>query len=184
MEQRIVNAEKQILDLNKAIESNNLHLDEDQYLIFKVGDDNMAVEIIRVKEIISYEEVTVVPHVPPFIAGVINLRGSIIPIIDMGRRFGRTGGEITRLTCFIVVELEQDDETTLSFGMLVDAVSEVLPIARENIEESPTFGARIRSDFISGIGKADDKFYIILNLNKVVDIKEIEIYQEKVFADM
>lgn len=182
MEEKVSNAEKQIVEINRAIDDDSLHLDEDQYLTFKVGEDDFAVEIIHVKEIISYEPLTLVPHVPNFIGGVINLRGNIVPVIDLSKRFGRTGGEITKLSCFIIVEQDIDDDT-IEFGMLVDAVSEVIPIAKDNIEEAPSFGAKIRSDYISGIGKQNDQFIIILNLNKVVDLKEISQHQEQIFVE-
>lgn len=182
MNQKTSNAEKQIVEINRAIDDDSLHLDEDQYLTFKVGEDDFAVEIIHVKEIISYEPLTLVPHVPDFIGGVINLRGNIIPIINLSRRFGKAGGEVTKLTCFIIVEQNIDDDT-MEFGMLVDAVSEVIPINKENIEDAPSFGAKIRSDYIAGIGKQNDQFIIILNLSKVVDLKEIAYHQEQIFAE-
>ena len=131
-----------------------------------------AVGILNVKEIIEYGNLTEIPMMPAFIRGVINLRGSVVPVIDLSSRFGGKSTELSRRTCIVIVEVA-DEETRHDIGIMVDAVSEVLDIPGSEIEPPPTFGARIRADFIFGMGKVTGKFVIILNINKVLSVEEI-----------
>ena len=143
-----------------------------QYLTFALGSEMFAVGILNVKEIIEYGNLTEIPMMPAFIRGVINLRGSVVPVIDLSARFGGSQTEVGRRTCIVIVEVE-DDEAKHDIGIMVDAVSEVLEIPASDIEPPPSFGARIRADFIFGMGKVNSKFVIILSINKVLSVEEI-----------
>jgi len=143
-----------------------------QYLTFTLGGEMFAVAILNVKEIIEYGTVTEIPMMPGFIRGVINLRGAVVPVIDLSCRFGGKSSQVARRTCIVIVELEQDDQKH-DIGVMVDAVSEVLEIPRSDIEPPPSFGAKIRTDFISGMGKVGGKFVIILDVARVLSVEEI-----------
>ena len=143
-----------------------------QYLTFTLGGEMFAVGILNVKEIIEYGHLTEIPMMPAFIRGVINLRGSVVPVIDLSARFGGKSTELSRRTCIVIVEVT-DEETRHDIGIMVDAVSEVLDIPGSEIEPPPSFGAKIRADFIFGMGKVAGKFVIILNINKVLSVEEI-----------
>ena len=143
-----------------------------QYLTFALAGEMFAVGILNVKEIIECGHLTGIPMMPPFIRGVINLRGAVVPVIDLSCRFGGKSTEVARRTCIVIIELMQDDQKH-DIGIMVDAVSEVLEIARSEIEPPPTFGAKIRTDFISGMGKVNGKFVIILDVARVLSVEEI-----------
>ena len=145
-----------------------------QYLTFQLGGEMFAVGILNVKEIIECGHLTAIPMMPTFIRGVINLRGSVVPVIDLAARFNARKTEILRRTCIIIVEVsDADAETRHDIGIMVDAVSEVLEIPASEIEPPPSFGAKIRADFIFGMGKVAGKFVIILNINSVLSVEEI-----------
>jgi purine-binding chemotaxis protein CheW len=143
-----------------------------QYLTFLLGGEMFAVGILNIKEIIEYGTVTEIPMVPPFIRGVINLRGAVVPVIDLASRFGGKRSEVSRRTCIVIIELTENDERQ-DVGVVVDAVSEVLEIPASEIEPPPSFGAKIRADFIKGMGKVNGKFVIILEVEKVLSVDEI-----------
>jgi purine-binding chemotaxis protein CheW len=143
-----------------------------QYLTFLLAGEMYAVGILHVKEIIEYGSLTEIPMMPTFIRGVINLRGSVVPVIDLTARFGGNTTEVGRRTCIIIVELAQDDGRH-DIGIMVDAVSEVLDIPPGEIEPPPSFGAKIRADFIAGMGKVGGKFVIILNVHRVLSVDEM-----------
>ena len=143
-----------------------------QYLTFTLGGEMFAVGILNVKEIIEYGSLTEIPMMPGFIRGVINLRGSVVPVIDLTARFGGQQTVIGKRTCIVIVEI-QDEDTRHDIGVIVDAVSEVLEIPTSEIEPPPSFGARIRADFIFGMGKVAGKFVILLNLENVLSVEEI-----------
>jgi purine-binding chemotaxis protein CheW len=145
-----------------------------QYLTFALGSEMFAVGILNVKEIIEYGNLTEIPMMPAFIRGVINLRGSVVPVIDLSARFGGKQTELGRRTCIVIVEVSQEDSKH-DLGIMVDAVSEVLDIPGSEIEPPPSFGAKIRADFIFGMGKVVGKFVIILNINKVLSVEEIAL---------
>ena len=148
-----------------------------QYLTFTLGGEMFAVAILNVKEIIEYGTVTEIPMMPGFIRGVINLRGAVVPVIDLSCRFGGKSSQVARRTCIVIVELEQDDQKH-DIGVMVDAVSEVLEIPRSDIEPPPSFGAKIRTDFISGMGKVGGKFVIILDVARVLSVEEIAMLSQ------
>ena len=143
-----------------------------QYLTFLLGGEMFAVAILNVKEIIEYGTVTEIPMMPGFIRGVINLRGAVVPVIDLSCRFGGKTTEVARRTCIVIVELNEGD-VKQDIGVMVDAVSEVLEIAQAEIEPPPSFGAKIRTDFISGMGKVNGKFVILLDVARVLSVEEI-----------
>lgn len=143
-----------------------------QYLTFTLGGEMYAVETLSVKEIIEYGQVTPVPMMPKSIRGVINLRGAVVPVIDLKARFGGQTTEATRRTCIVIIELGEEDEHQV-VGIVVDTVSEVLEIPLAEIEPPPSFGARIRADFISGMGKIAGRFVILLAVNRVLSVDEL-----------
>lgn len=148
-----------------------------QYLTFTLGGEMFAVAILNVKEIIEYGTITEIPMMPPFIRGVINLRGSVVPVIDLSCRFGGKTTEVARRTCIVIIELN-DGDSKHDIGIMVDAVSEVLEISAAEIEPAPAFGAKIRTDFISGMGKVNGKFVIILSIDKVLSVEEIAMLSQ------
>jgi len=147
-----------------------------QYLTFSSGSETFAIGILCVKEIIEYAGVTDVPMMSECIRGVINLRGAVVTVMDLAARFGRPRAEIGKRSCVIIVEIEEGGEQHV-VGILVDSVSAVLEIAPEDIEPPPAFGARIRTDFIAGMGKVKDKFVILLDVARVFSIEEIALLQ-------
>ena len=144
-----------------------------QYLTFSIGREIFAIDILYVKEIIEHSQLTVVPLMPDYIRGVINLRGSVVPVIDLSARFGGRATELTRRTCVVIVEMDVAGERR-DVGIMVDAVSEVLDMLNADIEPAPLFGAHIRADFIHGMGKVDGKFVIILNVKSVLTLASEE----------
>lgn len=148
-----------------------------QYLTFTLGGEMFALAILNVKEIIEYGSITEIPMMPTFIRGVINLRGAVVPVIDLACRFGGQPTQVARRTCIIIVELIEGDQKH-DIGVMVDAVSEVLEIAAADIEPPPAFGARIRADFISGMGKVGGKFVILLDIGHVLSVEEIAMLSQ------
>ncbi|HEX8989938.1 MAG TPA: chemotaxis protein CheW [Rhodocyclaceae bacterium] len=143
-----------------------------QFLTFTLGGEMFAVGILNVKEIIEYGTLTAIPMMPAFIRGVINLRGAVVPVIDLAVRFGGKPTEVARRTCIVIAEVRQD-EGRHDIGIMVDAVSEVLEIGAADIEPPPAFGARIRTDFIAGMGKVNANFVIILDILRVLSVEEM-----------
>ena len=141
--------------------------DPAQYLTFMLGAEVYAIGILGIKEIIEYPSLTEVPMMPACVRGVINLRGAVVPVMDLQARFGRPASAITKASCIVIVEVTAADERQV-IGVVVDAVNEVLDIAPGDIEPPPAFGARIRSDFIQGIGKVKGKFVILLDVQHVL----------------
>ena len=146
--------------------------DASQYLTFMLGGETFAIGILSIKEIIEYDNLTTVPMMPACVRGVINLRGAVVPVMDLSSRFGRTSSEITRRTCIVLVEIT-NEAGSHDVGVIVDAVNEVLEIPPGEIEPAPTFGTRIRTDFIHGMGKVDGRFVIILNTAHVLSVDEL-----------
>lgn len=148
--------------------------DANQYLTFVSGLEVYGISILVIKEILEYNAPTVVPMMPDFIRGVINLRGSVVPVIDLSLRLGKEAVEVTKRTCVVIIEIRHEDER-MEIGVIVDAVNEVLDILPENIESAPNFGAKIRTDFIKGMGKIDEKFVVLLNIDQVLSIEELSM---------
>jgi purine-binding chemotaxis protein CheW len=145
---------------------------QQQYLTFFLADEEYAINIQRVKEIIEYTTVTKVPKVPDWIRGVINLRGNVVPVVDLTVRFGLAERPVTKTTCIVIVEVEQDSERTV-MGVITDAVNQVIDLAPKDIEEPPAFGTRVRLDYLFGMGKLGKKFALILNINRVLSNTEL-----------
>jgi purine-binding chemotaxis protein CheW len=143
-----------------------------QYLTFTVGGEFFAIGILYIKEIIEYGQLTEVPRMPSFIRGVINLRGAVVPVLDLKACLGKSTSEITRRSCIIIVEVDHEDEKH-DIGILVDGVSAVLEIPATDIEPAPSFGARIRADYIAGMAKVDGKFVILLNISAVLSLDDL-----------
>ncbi|NHZ91497.1 chemotaxis protein CheW [Massilia sp. CCM 8733] len=137
-----------------------------QYLTFTLGGETFAIGILGVKEIIEYTSLTDVPMMSDCIRGVINLRGSVVTVMDLSVRFGRPSTPVTKRTCIIIVEIEEDGERQV-IGVVVDAVNAVLEIAASDIEPPPAFGAHIRNDYIAGMGKINGRFVILLEIGQV-----------------
>ncbi len=161
--------------MNAALKSEAVALagERQQYLTFMLGKEIFAVSILRIKEIIEYGQLTVVPMMPEFIRGVINLRGAVVPVMDLLARFGQDSSALSKRTCVVILEIELEGETQ-DVGILVDAVNEVLVIAGSEVEPAPRFGTNIRADFISGMGKVNGRFVIILDLNRVVSAEQLQ----------
>lgn len=143
-----------------------------KYLTFTLADEAYGIGILKVKEIIGMMPITPVPRTPEFVKGVINLRGKIIPIIDLRTKFGMSSMEYTERTCIVVVETASGEATVL-IGIVVDAVSEVLNVPGDQIEKTPQFGTRLDTDYILGMAKTDDGVKILLNIDKVLSQSEL-----------
>ncbi len=152
----------------QVAQGSKILLDKDgKYLTFALLNEEYGLEILKVREIIGYMDITAVPQTPDYIKGVINLRGQVIPVVDLRSKFGMETTDVTEQTCIIVVEISQGDRN-FSTGIVVDHVQEVLDIEGENIEEAPQFGSSVNTDFILGMGKIGDSVKILLDINKVL----------------
>ncbi len=156
--------------------SNTSITETKQYLTFKLNDEIFGVDVAQVREILDYVKITKVPQTPEFMCGVINLRGSVVPVVDMNMKFGMVKTERTVNTCIVVVEVILNEEKTI-LGALVDSVQEVFEIEPQNIEPAPKIGTKLKTEFIKGMGKREDKFIIILDIDKVFSSEELELVQ-------
>jgi purine-binding chemotaxis protein CheW len=145
-----------------------------QYLTFNLGEESFALDVAHLREILEFTGVTKVPRTPDFMRGVINLRGSVVPVMDMRVKFDLSKIERTVDTCIIVVEVSLDGETVI-LGGLVDSVQEVFELDPDQIEPAPKIGAGLKTEFIEGMGKRGDQFIIILDIEKVFSADELEI---------
>lgn len=143
-----------------------------QYLTFALGGDVFGIPIERVREIQEYVEPTPIPMMPPFLRGVINLRGSVVPVIDLQSRFGRGATDVAHRSCFVIVEVDHEGGAQ-ALGVLVDAVNEVVAIERSRLESRPAFGTRIRADFVEGILQLEKSFVVTLDMKQVLSIEEL-----------
>jgi purine-binding chemotaxis protein CheW len=145
-----------------------------QFLTFMLGEEQYAVGILHIKEIIEYGSLATVPMMPACVRGVINLRGAVVPVMDLSARFGRPPSTIGKRSCIVIVETEGEEGGSKQvLGMLVDAVNAVVEIAAADIEPAPSFGTRIRPDFIAGMGKHNGRFVILLEIGRVLSSEEI-----------
>jgi purine-binding chemotaxis protein CheW len=143
-----------------------------QYLTFKLQEEVYAVDVANIREILDFTTVTKVPQTPDFMRGIINLRGSVVPVIDMNLKFGMPKTEKTVNTCIIVMEISLDGETVV-IGSLADAVQEVLELEPDQIEPAPKIGTRLNTEFIRGMGKHNEQFIMILEIDKIFSFDEI-----------
>jgi purine-binding chemotaxis protein CheW len=152
-----------------------------KFLTFSIGKELYGMDIGSIKEIMEYSSVTRVPRTPLHVRGVLNLRGNVVPIIDLSARFYGYPSTVTRYSCIVVVELDVAEER-LTIGVMIDALREVVDVQEEDIENTPGFGAKIRNDFIAGIGKVHGEFVIMLNLERVLDIEELAAFEIRTAA--
>lgn len=153
-----------------------------QYVTFSLGAELFGVEVARAREILSLTPVTKVPQTPDYLLGVINLRGQVVPVVDMRLKLGLPTGAETEDTCIIVIEVQVDGET-LTVGALADAVREVLEIRSDQIEPPPRLGARLKTEFMTGMGKVDEQFLILLNIDRVFSCDDIAVVKDAGHAD-
>jgi purine-binding chemotaxis protein CheW len=147
-----------------------------QYLTFKLEDEVFATDIARVREVLEYSQVTKVPRTPDYMRGVINLRGHVVPVLDLKLRFGMQMTEQTVNTCIIIVEIHLDGEMTI-IGALADSVQEVIEMDPSTIQPAPKIGTKLKTEFIKGMGKRDEKFVIILDIEKIFSGEELAAVQ-------
>jgi purine-binding chemotaxis protein CheW len=147
-----------------------------QYLTYKLGDEVFALDITKVREVLDFTTITKVPRTPEFMRGVINLRGSVVPVVDLRLKFGMSKTEKTVNTCIIITEVMVDGETAV-LGALADSVQEVLDLASDHIEPAPRIGTKLKTEFIKGMGKQNDRFVIILDIDKVFSAEEMAMVQ-------
>ena len=157
-----------IMRANAAVERH----DQNQYLTFMLGKETFAVGILCIKEILEYEAPTDVPMMPTFVRGIVNLRGAVVPVIDLAVRFGRSAAPTTKKTCIVIIETGTANAAQV-FGVVVDAVNEVLEIPDSDIESAPSFGTPVRTDFIQGMGKVRDRFVVILNVAAALSVDDM-----------
>jgi len=147
-------------------------VEQSQYLTFFIADEEYAVSIVRAKEIIQYDTLTKVPKTPQWIRGVINLRGGVVPVVDLAVKFGLPDTAITSSACIVITEVQIEGETTV-MGVLADSVSQVIELRADDIEPPPAFGTRINVDYLQGMGKSGKKFVLILDVDKVLSAEEL-----------
>lgn len=143
-----------------------------QYLTFRLEDEVFALDISQVREVLDFTAITKVPRTPEFMRGVINLRGSVVPVVDMRLKFGMTRTEQTVNTCIIIAEINIEGER-LVLGALADSVQEVIELGAGQIEPAPRIGTRLNTEFIKGMGKRDDEFIIILDIDRIFSMDEL-----------
>ena len=143
-----------------------------QFLTFQLNEEEYGISILNIKEIVDYGHITKVPMVPDFIAGVINLRGSVVPVVDLSLRFSEAPSAKTKRSSIVILEVEYESKK-MGIGVTVDVVNEVLDISPKEIEVTPSFGTKIRTDFISGMGKVEGQLLVLLNIEKILDIDEL-----------
>jgi len=146
-------------------------VEQEQYLTFLLAGEEYAISILEAKEIIEYDTVTAVPKTPKWIRGVINLRGSVVPVVDLGVKFGIGERPVTKTSCIIIVEVQVESQNTL-MGVMADAVSQVMDIAAGDIQQVPAFGTRIKVDYLQGMAQLGKKFVLLLDIDKVLSADE------------
>jgi purine-binding chemotaxis protein CheW len=143
-----------------------------QYLTFKLGNEVFATDVAKVREVLDFTQITEIPRTPDFMSGVINLRGSVVPVVDLRLCFEMSKTEKTRNTCIVVVEVLLENESTV-IGALADSVEEVIDLEPDQIQPAPRIGTQIRTDFIKGMGKRDNQFIMILDIDRVFSAEEL-----------
>jgi len=166
-----------VSDMNESalsVNAKGADAEVQQCLTFMLGGKVYGIDILNIKEIIEFDDLTEVPMTPDFISGVINLRGSVVPVVDLSQRFSGQGIEITKRTSIIILEVMNED-LRIQVGVTVDMVNEVLDINPEDIEPAPSLGNQIQTNFISGMAKVDDKLLILLNIENILSIEELSM---------
>ncbi len=149
----------------------------EQYLSFKIGEELFAVDVAKVREVLEIMPITKIPRAPEFMKGVINVRGTVVPVVDLRIKFGMDEAEDTVDTCIVVMEVEMETETIV-LGTKVDAVEEVVDLDSDQIEPAPKIGTHLNTEFIKGIGKREDKFIILLDIDKMFSSEELSLVRE------
>lgn len=158
---------------------NELPVSTVQYLTFLTAGEEYAIAIVKVREIIEYEAVTTVPNTPIWIRGVTNLRGRVIPVVDLAVKFGLPSSRISKFSCVIVSEVMFQGES-LTMGVLADSVSQVIELSADEIEATPPFGTRVKTEFLLGMGALGKKFCLILDIDKVLSADELLAVTESI----
>jgi purine-binding chemotaxis protein CheW len=158
---------------------NELTVSTVQYLTFLTAGEEYAIAIVKVREIIEYEAVTTVPNTPIWIRGVTNLRGRVIPVVDLAVKFGLPSSRISKFSCVIIAEVMFQGES-LTMGVLADSVSQVIELSADEIEATPSFGTRVKTEFLLGMGALGKKFCLILDIDKVLSADELLAVTESV----
>ena len=156
--------------------SNNIDIKMSQYLTFHLEEEMFTLSISQVREVLDFTSVTKIPRTPDFMRGVINLRGNVVPIIDLRLKFGMTQTEKTIRTRIIIIDVEVDNESTI-LGILADSVEDVIDLNIDQIVPSPKIGTRLRTEFMKGMGKYNEQFIIILDIDKVFSVEELTLVQ-------
>lgn len=147
-------------------------IDQQQYLTFLLAGEEYAIGILKVKEIIEYDTVTVVPKTPKWIRGVINLRGSVVPVVDLAVKFGLEERPVTRTSCIVILEGQLENQNT-TMGIVADSVNQVMDLAEEDIREVPEFGTRVQVNYLLGMAQIGKKFALLLDVDKVLSTEEL-----------
>ena len=163
--------------MSEDIVENEPAIESDQHLTFVLSNEEFAIPVMTIREIIQYGHLTNVPMVPDFIQGVVNLRGNVVPVISLSNKFSLDKKPIDKRTCIIIMDTQLEGETVV-MGIVVDKVLQVIEIPADNIEPAPTLGAKIRTDFIKGMGRLDNNFIIILDVVRVLSAEEISLMQD------
>lgn len=166
-----------------SIDLSSTEANENKFLSFKIGREEFGVEILRVREIIGVIDVTPLPQTPDYVKGVINLRGKIIPVIELRTKFGLEPKEYTEETCIIVVEVSDGGEEHFHMGVIVDSVNEVLDIPRDHIEPAPRFGNSLNTSYIFGMGKVKKQVLILLDIDRVMTFSDLNDLAEVASSD-
>jgi purine-binding chemotaxis protein CheW len=153
-----------------------------KYLTFVLGHETYGLAVLKVREIIRMQDITLVPQMPEYIKGVLNLRGKIIPVVDLRIKFGLASVETTERTCIVVVQVSLPSKATIQMGLVVDAVEEVLNIAASDIEETPDFGAKLNTEQILGMAKAKGTVMTLLDIDRVVSADGLQEVAEAMAA--
>jgi len=157
--------------------TDNIEIQSLQYVTFNLAEELFGVEVTRTREILSLVNVTKVPQTPDYFLGVINVRGQVVPVVDMRIKLGLPAGSETEDTCIILIEVQVDDEAIV-IGALTDAVREVLEVRSDQVEPPPRLGSRLRTEFISGMGKIGEQFIILLNIDRIFNAEELSLVRD------
>jgi purine-binding chemotaxis protein CheW len=164
-------------NIEEVAMSDNVEINSRQYVSFILAEELFGVEVTRTREILSLISVTKVPQTPDYLLGVINVRGQVVPVVDMRLKLGQPAGAETENTCIILIEIQVDDEAIV-IGVLADAVREVLEISTDQIEPPPRLGTRLNTEFISGMGKINEQFIMLLNIDRIFNADDLSLAQE------
>ena len=158
--------------MKAAVETKHEEATAGQYLTFFIAGEEYAASILKVREVIEYDTVTAVPNTPVWIRGVVNVRGSVLPVVDLGVKFGLPPSTISRFSCIVITEVDSDGDK-LTLGVLADSVSRVIEFAPQEIEAPPAFGTRVKIEYLLGLGPIGKKFCQILDIDKVLSADEL-----------